>query len=73
MLGRETNMGVDVVRSPLHGWTMKHIYTRWQQKPGGTRIATYGGAMERVPAALRTKVRLTPRSLIANPAHRFLE
>ena len=40
MLGGETDMSVDVVRSPLHGWPMKHIYTRWQQKPGGTRIAT---------------------------------
>jgi len=33
MLGGETDMSVDVVRSPLHGLTMKYIY-------GGTRIAT---------------------------------
>ena len=40
MLGGETDMSVDVVRNPLHSWTMKHIYTRWQEKPVGTRILT---------------------------------
>ena len=40
MLGGETDMSVDVVRNPLHSWIMKHIYTRWQEKPVGTRIAT---------------------------------
>ena len=26
MLGGDTDMSVDVVRNPLHSWTMKHIY-----------------------------------------------